>query len=164
MKKLPIKLQRIIKRKRFTLDSTQQEHRWRGGLKINYRITWVTAHAEDYYEDRSPLNPGYSGIMVNVKVSGKVETCTNRYDKNTNRLVDIQQVVGRYKRCGGDANGWNSYYDDNYNALWGYQAHKRVREEIRSQVKDDIKNYLKLVGITSANRYDGIQVNTIGWE
>jgi len=164
MKKIPIKLQRIIKRKRFSFNNTADERNWRGRLKINYRITWIVAQGEDYYESRSPFNPGYSPISVNVKVSGKVETATNRYDSKTNRLVDLKEVVGKYKRQGGTMDGWNSYYNDPYDSKWGYQAHKKVREEIRSQVKDDIKNYLKLMGIVSENRYDGIQVKNISWE
>ena len=125
----------------------------------------MSVDGEDYYESRSPLNPGWSKINVNIKVSGKVETASNRYDSTTNRLVDLENVVGKYKRRGGwDANGCGSYYDDNYNGKWGYQAHKKVRDEIRSKVREDIKNYLKLMGITSDNRYDGIKVNNISWE
>ena len=112
MKKIPIKLQRIIKRKRFSFNNTADERNWRGRLKINYRITWIVAQGEDYYESRSPFNPGYSPISVNVKVSGKVETATNRYDSKTNRLVDLKEVVGKYKRQGGTMDGWNSYYND----------------------------------------------------
>jgi len=163
MKKLPIPLKRIIRKKRFKLD-TQGQCSWRGGLKITYRITWIVADGEDWYESRSPLNPGWSSININLKVSGKVETATNRYDPDTNHLVDIKQIVGKYKRCGGNMNGYDSYYTDPYDAKWGYQAHKKVRNEIRMQVREDVKNYLKLVGIATENKYDGINIYKINWE
>ena len=51
MRKLPKTLKRIIKKKTFSLNSISNESDWRGGLKIDYRITMVKADDEDYYED-----------------------------------------------------------------------------------------------------------------
>ena len=157
MKKLPIKLQRLIKNKKFKLDTTTGTNSWRGGLKINYRITWIKVDNEEYYEDLTPLNTKNHALRVNIKVSGKVETATNRWDATTNYMVDIKKVAGKYKR-----NGW--FYTDPYDSKWGHQAHKKVREEIRRTTKHQIKNYLKLMGITTTRWDGGIHVNTIGWE
>ena len=163
MTKLPQILKRIIKKERFSLDTTSSEASWRGGLKIDYRITMVKIEDEDW-NDSTPLNPmnNWSPLIVNLKVSGKIETRSNRYDTNTTRLVDIRDVAGKYKRCGGN-NNWGHSYNDNYDGMWGYQAHKRVRQEIRNQVKTEIKDYLKLMGITSTT-WDPIQIKTITWE
>ncbi len=103
----------------------------------------------------------FSPILVNIKVSGKVETRSNRHDHNTRRLVDIRDVASKYKKSG--HLGWD-YYNDNYDGMWGYQAHKRVRQEIRNNVTNEIKDYLKLMGITCTSNYNGIKVNTINWE
>ena len=165
MKKLPPILKRLIKKERFSLDTTASENHWRGGLKINYRITMVKREDEDWYGDSTPINPrtDYSSVLVNIKVSGKIETRSNRYDATTKRLVDIRDVAGKYKRCHG-YNNWNNSYNDNYDGMWGYQAHKRVRQEIRTNVQTEIKDFLKLMGITCTNNWNGIKVNTINWE
>ena len=162
MRKLPKILKQLIKKERFSLDTLDAEDSWRGGLKINYRITMVKREDEDWYEDSTPINPrsDYSSVLVNIKVSGKIETRSNRYDDTTKKLVDIRDVAGKYKRTG---EGWGHCYDDNYDGMWGYQAHKRVRQEIRIKVKDEIKDYLKLMGITGTS-WDGIQIKTISWE
>jgi|10_taG_2_1085330.scaffolds.fasta_scaffold25714_2 hypothetical protein len=163
MRKLPKILKQIIKKERFSLDTTNTENSWRGGLKINYRITMVKRDSEDWDENSTPIdcNNSYSNILVNIKVSGKIETRTNRHDSNTKSLVDIRDVAGKYKRGGGD--GWHHYYNDNYDGMWGYHAHKRVRQEIRSEVKNEIKDYLKLMGISSST-WDPVQIKTITWE
>ena len=66
MKKLPNKLKQIIKRKRFSLDTLQSERDWRGGMKIDYRITMVKSCEEDYYDHLTPLNTEYGRINVNL--------------------------------------------------------------------------------------------------
>ena len=163
MRNLPKILKRIIKKERFSLDTTGSEQSWRGGMKINYRITMVKREDEDWNES-TPLKPmnDWSPIFVNLKVSGKIETRTHNHDVNTESLVDIRDVAGKYKRHGGPGR-WSHYYNDNYDGMWGYQAHKRVRQEIRSKVKDEIKDYLKLMGITGTS-WDAIQIKTISWE
>jgi len=163
MRKLPKILKRIIKKERFSLDTTNDGNTWRGGLKIDYRITMVKREDEDWNENISPITApnNYSPILVNIKVSGKIETRTNRYDDTTKRLVDIRDVAGKYKRGGGGR--WYHYYNDNYDGMWGYQAHKRVRQEIRNTIKPEIKDYLKLMGITGAS-WDPIKIKTITWE
>ena len=108
MTKLQQILKRIIKKERFSLDTTSSEASWRGGLKIDYRITMVKIEDEDW-NDSTPLNPmnNWSPLIVNLKVSGKIETRSNRYDDTTSTLVDIRDVAGKYKRCGGD-NSWGA--------------------------------------------------------
>ena len=157
MTKLPQILKRIIKKERFSLDTTS-EASWKGGLKIDYRITMVKIEDEDW-NDSTPLNPinDWSSLIINLKVSGKVETRSNRYDATTKTLVDIRDVAGKYKRVG------KYQYRDNYDGMWGYNAHKRVRQEIRNRVKTEIKDYLKLMGISSTT-WDPIQIKTITWE
>ena len=163
MTKLPQILKRIIKKERFSLDTTSSESSWRGGLKIDYRITMVKREDEDW-NDSTPLNPmnDWSPLIVNLKVSGKIETRSNRYDDATKTLVDIRDVAGKYKRVGGPGE-WYHQYQDSYDGMWGYQAHKRVRKEIRNHVKTEIKDYLKLMGICSTT-WDPIQIKTISWE
>ena len=164
MTKLPQILKRLIKKERFSLDTTSSASIWRGGLKIEYRITMVKREDEDW-NDSTPLNPRneWSPLIINLKLSGKIETRSNRYDEDTKTLVDISDVAGKYKRVGGGGGAWSHYYNDNYDGMWGYQAHKRVRQEIRNQVKTEIKDYLKLMGISSST-WDPVQIKTITWE
>ena len=160
MTKLPLEIKRLIKRKKFSCNTSDETCSWRGGLKIDYRITHVVAEDEGYYPQKSPFNPGYSPINVNITVKGLVEV---RDSFNNEKLWRDIVKVSKYKRIGGDAEGWGSYYNSTYNYLWGDQPHKRVRNEIRNKVKDDIHQYLKLLGIKS-EYYEKIQVKKITWE
>ena len=54
MRKLPKILKQIIKKKTFSLDTLQPQETWRGGLKIDYRITMVKANEEKNYEHLTP--------------------------------------------------------------------------------------------------------------
>jgi hypothetical protein len=155
MKKLPNKLKQIIKRKRFSLDTLQSERSWRGGMKIDYRITMVKSCEEDYYEHLTPLNTMYGRINVNLKVKGYVET-RKRYTGDK-LLTEISKATKATK------NYWGGY-ETEYDSLWGAQVNKQVRREIRSKVKDEIKDYLKLMGITTKSWDGGIKINTINWE
>ena len=155
MRKLPNKLKQIIKRKRFSLDTTNTTSSWRGGLKVDYRITMVKSCEEDYYDHLTPLNTEYGRINVNLKVKGYVET-RERY-AGDKLLTEISKATRTRKT------GWGSY-ETKYDSLWGAQANKRVRSEIRSKVKDEIKDYLKLMGITTKSWDGGIKINTINWE
>jgi len=155
MKKLPNKLKQIIKRKRFSLDTLQSERSWRGGMKIDYRITMVKSCEEDYYDHLTPLNTEYGRINVNLKVKGYVET-RERY-AGDKLLTEISKATRTRKT------GWGSY-ETKYDSLWGAQVNKQVRREIRSKVIDEIKDYLKLMGITTKSWDGGIKINTINWE
>ncbi len=155
MKKLPNILKQIIKRKRFSLDTLQSERDWRGGMKIDYRITMVKSCEEDYYDHLTPLNTEYGRINVNLKVKGYVET-RERY-AGDKLLTEISKATKTRK------NGWGGY-ETNYDSLWGAQVNKQVRREIRSKVIDEIKDYLKLMGITTKSWDGGIKINTINWE
>tara|TARA_Y100001938_G_C7802895_1_gene287975 strand:+ start:51 stop:545 length:495 start_codon:yes stop_codon:yes gene_type:complete len=164
MKKLPIKLKRLIKNKTFNTDTTHNRERWhRGGLQINSRITWIKVDNEDYYENVSPTNPGWNTIHVNIKVSGLVEQERGYRNGLNPTLKDIKEVVKSYKRIGGDRDGWGSHYTNRWDNTWGYQAHKRIRSEIRNVVKQEIKDYLKLLGISSDNKWDGVVINKVNF-
>lgn len=153
MKTLPKKLQRLIKEERFSFDNTEAQH-WGGRMNIKYRITWIKL--EDEYGNRNIYNPEWSTILVNLKVKGTAST-GRPYGRNN----DTQQDIKKLTRC--KKTYWDGY-ESTYSPAWGYQSHKRIREEIRSKVKGEIKDYLKLMGITGGGYGDGIKVNTITFE
>ena len=153
MKTLPKKLQRLIKEERFSFDNRENQH-WGGRMNIEYRITWVKL--EDEWGNRSIYNPEYSTILVNLKVKGTASTGRG-YDRDN----DTQQDIKKITRC--KKTYWDGF-ESTYTRAWGYQSHKRIREEIRSKVKGEIKDYLKLMGITGGRHYDGIKINTITFE
>jgi hypothetical protein len=157
MRRLPIKAKRIIRKKKFSLNTIDPDNiaGWRRGLDIKWRITNVVSEHENWYEDQNPYNPKGNKILVNIKVSGNVESNED--------LKEISQVA-RYTRVGGDKDGWGSYYNSNYYSGWGYDAHKRIRQEIRAKIANQLKNYLKLLGISSDRYWQKIEVNKITWE
>jgi len=124
-------------------------------MKIDYRITMVKSCEEDYYDHLTPLNTEYGRINVNLKVKGYVET-RERY-AGDKLLTEISKATRTRKT------GWGSY-ETKYDSLWGAQVNKQVRREIRSKVIDEIKDYLKLMGITTKSWDGGIKINTINWE
>ena len=155
MRKLPKTLKRIIKKKTFSLNSISNESDWRGGLKIDYRITMVKADDEDYYEDVTPMHNKWGEISVNLKVKGMVQMRA-RYSESK-MLVEIDKATKT------TANYWGGY-DTKYDSLWGNQVNKRVRREIRSKVQGEVRDFLKLMGITTDGYDGGIKIKTITWE
>jgi len=155
MRKLPTKIKQIIKKERFSLNSITNQSDWRGGMKIDYRITMVKSEDENYYEHLSPLNDRWGCIQVNIKVKGMVQMRA-RYDA-TKMLVEIGRATKATK------NYWGGY-DTKYDALWGNQVNKRVRREIRSKVQSEVRNFLKLIGISTQGYDGGIKINTVSWE
>ena len=155
MKKLPIKLQRIIKKKRFSLNTKDIARTWRGALKIDYRITMVKAEYEDNYDYLSPTNSEYNDIHVNLKVKGMVQM---RKNYSEGKLWWEISKATKTKR-----NYWGGY-DCSYDSLWGSQVNKSIREEIRSRAKEKIQDYLKLMGITTKKWDGGIRIKVINWE
>ena len=153
MKTLPKKLQRLIKEERFYFDNTQSQH-WGGRMNIKYRITWIKL--EDEYGNRNIYNPEWSTILINLKVKGTASTGRG-YDRDN----DTQQDIKKLTRC--KKTYWDGF-ESTYTGAWGYQSHKRIREEIRNKVKHEIKDYLKLMGITGGRYGEGIKVNTITFE
>ena len=153
MKTLPKKLQRLIKEERFYFDNTQSQH-WGGRMNIKYRITWIKL--EDDYGNRNIYNPEWSTILVNLKVKGTASTGRG-YDRDN----DTQQDIKKLTRC--KKTYWDGF-ESTYTGAWGYQSHKRIREEIRNKVKREVKDYLKLMGITGGRYGEGIKVNTITFE
>ena len=153
MKTLPKKLQRLIKEERFSFDNTEAQH-WGGRMNIEYRITWIKL--EDEYGNRNIYNPEWSTILVNLKVKGTAST-GGGYDRDN----DTQQNIKKLTRC--KKTYWDGF-ESTYTRAWGYQSHKRIREEIRNKVKREIKDYLKLMGITGGKYGDPIKINTITFE
>ena len=163
MKRLPLKAKKIIRKKKFSLNTiTENDKNWSRGLDIKCRITNIVTEHERWYEEQSPYNPKGNKIFVNLKVSGKVTTSTNwdgpRYMK------DVAEVAN-YKRQGGSyGTGWGCFYNSSYDRIWGYDAHKKIRNEIRNKLTDQLKNYLKLLGICMERHWQNIEIKKISWE
>ena len=157
MKTLPKKLQRLIKEERFSFDNTEAQH-WGGRMNIKYRITWIKL--EDEYGNRNIYNPEWSTILVNLKVKGTAST-GGYVSRGDDCYSDTQQDIKKLTRC--KKTYWDGY-ESTYTRAWGYQSHKRIREEIRNKVKREIKDYLKLMGITGGRYGDPIKINTITFE
>ena len=149
-------MQRIIKRKRFSLDNLLKNDRsYKGGLKIDYRITMVKVDGEDRYSLLTPINNDWNRVKVNIKVKGQVEmrpSFTN--PKILQEISEATQTKLDY---------WGGY-STSYDTLWGNRLNKRVREEIRSLTINDVTRYLKLLGIQTERWSDGITIGTISWE
>ena len=157
MKTLPKKLQRLIKEERFSFDNRENQ-KWGGRMNIEYRITWIKL--EDDYNNRSVYNPEWSTILVNLK--GKSTASTGGYvSRGDDCYRDTQQDIKKLTRC--KKTYWDGY-ESTYTRAWGYQSHKRIREEIRRKVINEIKDYLKLMGITGGRYGDPIKINTITFE
>jgi|5_EtaG_2_1085323.scaffolds.fasta_scaffold92281_2 hypothetical protein len=157
MRKLPKILKQIIKKKRFSLDTLDSTSSWRGGMKIDYRVTMVKSGSEDCWDHVTPLNTGYGNIYVNLKVRGSVEMSEGYgCDK---WLMEISRATETRK------NYWGGY-ECKYNRgrFWGIQPNKQIRREIRKQVKDEVKDFLKLMGISTNSWDGGIEIKTISWE
>ena len=148
-------MKRIIKEERFSLNTISNEIDWRGGMKIDYRITMVKSDEEDYYDELTPMNNEWGSIYVNLKVKGSIEL--------RDRWGTEKVLTEISKACTVRRNGWGGYYDL-YDSLWGSQVHKRVRKEIRNKVQSEITNYLKIFGIKSKAWDNGIRINKISWE
>jgi len=155
MRKLPKILKKIIKKKTFSLNSIANENDWRGGLKIDYRITMVKAREEDYYEHLTPMNNQWGSISVNLKVKGMVQMRA-RYSEDK-MLVEIGKATKTTKSYWGG-------YETKYDSLWGSQVNKQVRREIRKKVHKDVLDFLKLLGCSTDSWDGGIKIGTISWE
>ncbi len=150
MRRLPKKIQQIIKRERFTLNSTSPDERYTQGVDIKYRISGITTDNAKWYEDSTPMDKDLNqDIWVNIKVSGVAET--RDYQEQTKNLQPISEVA-KFKQ--------NSYRS---NPLWGWQHHKRIRNHIRQSVKREITDFLKLMGI-APQRWHRLKIKTISWE
>tara|TARA_R110000823_G_scaffold82833_2_gene187424 strand:+ start:3654 stop:4124 length:471 start_codon:yes stop_codon:yes gene_type:complete len=155
MKKLPKILKTLIKKKTFSLNSVTNQSDWRGGLKIDYRITMVKAREEDYYEHLTPMNNQWGSNYVNLKVKGYVQTRTGY--SGDKLLTEISKATRTRK------NSWGGY-DSKYDYLWGSQVNKKIRDEIRKKVQKDVVDFLKLLGCSTDSWDGGIKIGTISWE
>tara|TARA_R110002020_G_scaffold316327_1_gene531382 strand:+ start:1548 stop:2057 length:510 start_codon:yes stop_codon:yes gene_type:complete len=168
MKRLPLKARKIIKKKKFSFKSPIYDSRystgWGAGLDINWRITNISTENEKWDEKQTPYNPNGCKIKVNIKVSGKVQT-GDRYSREPAVMKEISKVA-EYKLMGNYRNGtnWGGWYTNSYSGIWGYEAHKKIRHEIRRHLKDELKNYLKLFGISNERYWQEIVVDKITWE
>jgi hypothetical protein len=149
MKTLPKILQRLIKKEEFSFENLTQPNY--GKMDIKYRITWIKL--DDDWGNRNLHNPEWSSILVNLKVRGTAASGWVGRDGQK----DIKEITKTRQT------GWGGY-EAVYNGAWGYQTHKRIRMEIRRHVIDEIKDYLKLMGITGGGGYDSLKINTITFE
>lgn len=148
-------MKRIIREERFSLNNINNERDWRGGMKIDYRITMVKSDEEDYYKELTPMNTDWGRILVNLKVKGQVQL-RDRWGADK-VLTEIS------KACKVTRNYWGGY-DGQYDSLWGSEVHKQIRKEIRSKVHNEVVNYLKIFGIKTRGYDGGITINKISWE
>jgi len=155
MKKLPKILKNIIKKKTFSLDTLQVQETWRGGVKIEYRITMVKANEEQIYEHLTPLNNKWGVNHINIKVKGVVQLKSLKMERKV--LVEISKATKTKESFWGG-------YETEYDSLWGRNKHRRIRSDIRSKVKNDIVDFLKLMGLTTHGWDGGIKIGTITWE
>ncbi len=151
MKRLPKKLQQIIKKKRFNFNSLDGRD---SGVEIKLRIQTVGTTEERWDEDETPINRrGWSEVYVNVVVSGTASTKARWKDEVQLKPIEEVSKVSR-----------NDCY--RYDNSWGYEHHKRIRDHIRSISNKEIANYLKLFGICEGlPRYGGrrVLVKKISW-
>ena len=159
MRKLPKILKNLIKKKTFSLDTLQPQETWRGGVRIEYRITMVKANEEQIYEHLTPLNNEWGYNYVNIKVKVVVQTRTRHSGGFDERKVLVE--IGKATKT--RESFWGGY-ETKYDSLWGNQINKKVRSDIRSKVKNDIVNFLKLLGLTTCGWDSGIKIGTISWE
>ncbi len=153
MRRLPKKIQQIIKRERFTLNSTRPDERYSQGVDIKYRISGITTEDAKWYTESTPMDKDLrDDIWVNIKVSGMAETCG--YGDDLKILKPIGEVA-KFTQ--------NSYGYSCSNSLWGWQYHKRIRNHIRQSVKEEIMDFLKLMGIAPQGWYK-LKIKTISWE
>ena len=152
MKRLPKKIQQIIKKEKFNFNSLDGRD---SGVDIKLRIQTIGTTEERWYEDETPIDRrSWSEVYVNVVVSGTATT-RGSWNSDDNNLKPIEEVakVGR-----------SDYY--RYDRAWGHEHHKQIREHIRSISNKEIANYLKLFGICEdISRYRGrrILVKKISW-
>ena len=151
MKRIPKKLQQIIKKKRFNFNSLDGRD---SGVEIKLRIQTVGTTEERWNEDETPINRrGWSEVYVNVVVSGTASTKARWKDEVQLKPIEEVSKVSR-----------NDCY--RYDNSWGYEHHKRIRDHIRSISNKEIANYLKLFGICEGlPRYGGrrVLVKKISW-
>jgi hypothetical protein len=151
MRRLPKKIQQIIKRERFTLNSTRPDERYTQGVDIKYRISGITTDDAKWYEESTPMDKDLNqDIWVNIKVSGMAET--RDYQDEGKSLKPIGEVA-KFKQSGYNCS----------NPLWGWHYHKRIRNHIRQSVNSEIRDFLKLMGIAPQRWYQ-LKIKTISWE
>ena len=151
MKRLPKKIQQIIKKEKFNFNSLDGRD---SGVDIKLRIQTIGTTEERWDENETPIDRrSWSEIYVNVVVSGTASTKARWGAETQLRPIEEVSQVSR-----------DEYY--RYDNSWGYEHHKRIREHIRSISNKEIANYLKLFGICEdLSRYAGrrILVKKISW-
>jgi len=156
MKRLPLKAKRIIRKKIFHINNiTEDAGNWSRELDVKCRITNIVSENEGWDVKQTPLNPRGNRILVNVKVSGKATTCQSY--SGSAYMRDISKVAEYKLSCG-------RWYEGNSDRIWGHNAHKMIREKLRDLLSDELKNYLKLLGIGCERHWQSIEVKNISWE
>ena len=155
MRKLPKKIQSIIKKKTFSLDTLQDQCNWRGGVLIDYRITMVKANEEEVYGYLNPMNNQWGYNYVNIKVKGVAQMRGRGEELKT--LVEIGKATKTKKSYWGG-------YESKHDYVWGCQVNKKIRNEIRKKAQKDVRDFLKLLGCITESWDGGIKIGTISWE
>ena len=132
-------IQSLIKKQRFTLNTMDEQTRWREGkMDLTYRITWV---------DSAPWD-----TRINIMVKGNIED-KKMYDHTPeNKMVAATDAVYAPKEDWGET--WKRR-----SMIWGDQYHKEIRKSIRGDVLENLRNFFKLIGIT-----ENIYVDKVNFE
>lgn len=155
MKRLPKKIQKLIKQKRFKLNTIEKDKNGSllRGLDITIRIQTVGTVNERWW-DHTPISKNnHDTIYVNLVVEGNAVTTKGGY--GAERIINPINQVAKVERD----DSWR------YNPVWGHEYHKSIREYIRYRIESDIINYLKLFGIYDINHYDRktIEIKKLSW-
>ena len=120
---IQLHIQRLIRKQRFTLNTMEENSRWRQGrVNLDYRITWV--------------NDEYWDTKVNIMVKGEIED-QKIYTEGEPKMVSAIEAVHAPREVGWDC-AWRRR-----SAIWGEQYNKEIRKFIRSEVQDDLRNFFK---------------------
>ena len=136
MNGLGIHIQRLIKKQRFNLNTTDSKSRWRTGkVNLDYRITWVN---DEYWETK-----------VNIMVKGIIED-KKIYTEGDPQFLPAIDVIKKTRE-----NSWTNDYKKR-SVIWGDQYHKQIRRFIRREVEQDLHRFLKLIGINERLTIDKV--------
>jgi len=154
MRKLPKAIQNIIKKKMFSLNTTNEHDRH--GVDITYRIQRISTEHEKYGEKPYDKHWSRSDIYVNLVVYGEALTVEPNASYHDVKSAPIKKVA----KVSRD----NSY---RYSRNWGFDYHKKIREHIRRHVSKHVTDYLKLFGLDNGFGWSGrrreIVIKNITW-
>ena len=146
MKTLGKNIQRLIKKQRFvlnTVDTTPRMTHRKGMFDLTYRMTLVD------------METSYGRhVRINIKVKGKIQDQKLYDDTNPVSMRPALDVVTKK-----NLSPWDKSWKQK-SAIWGEHYNKEIRRVIRGEVHNDIKNFLKLIGMDNHN----IMVDKVNFE